>query len=57
MPCCMISTPDRLNFGNAAEDGIATVWNNAAYQDFRERLESETPPEVCRGCAVYTGTF
>jgi MoaA/NifB/PqqE/SkfB family radical SAM enzyme len=27
------------------------------YAEFRRRLESDDPPEICRGCAVYNGTF
>lgn len=57
MPCCMIATPDRLNFGNMAAGGVARVWNNEAYRAFRARLSSDDPPEVCRSCAVYAGTF
>jgi MoaA/NifB/PqqE/SkfB family radical SAM enzyme len=56
MPCCMVGTPDRINFGSV-EDGVAAVWNGPEYQAFRARLSSEDPPEVCRSCAVYTGTF
>jgi radical SAM protein with 4Fe4S-binding SPASM domain len=57
MPCCMVSTPDRINFGDIASQGVARVWNNDAYQDFRERLSSATPPAVCSSCALYSGTF
>jgi radical SAM protein with 4Fe4S-binding SPASM domain len=57
MPCCMISTPDRANMGNMAQDGVAQVWNNGRYQTFRQALGSEQPPEVCRSCSVYWGTF
>ncbi|MDB5761284.1 MAG: radical protein [Herminiimonas sp.] len=57
MPCCMVATPDRINFGNMADDGVAPVWNNHAYSMFRERLADGPPPEVCRSCAVYTGKF
>jgi radical SAM protein with 4Fe4S-binding SPASM domain len=57
MPCCMIATPDRLNFGNMAEQGVAAVWSNDAYQRFRERLASGEPPEICKGCAIYNGNF
>jgi radical SAM protein with 4Fe4S-binding SPASM domain len=57
MPCCMIATPDRLNFGNMAKEGVAAVWNNAEYRRFREQLDSEDPPEICKGCAVYNGNF
>jgi radical SAM protein with 4Fe4S-binding SPASM domain len=57
MPCCMVATPDRVNFGNMARDGVARIWDNAAYRRFREQLASDDPPEVCRGCALYHGTF
>lgn len=57
MPCCMVSTPDRACFGNMAREDAAAVWNNDAYQDFRARLGSASPPEVCAGCALYRGTF
>jgi radical SAM protein with 4Fe4S-binding SPASM domain len=57
MPCCMVATPDRINFGDMAGDGVSGIWNNDAYRRFREQLDSDAPPEVCRSCAVYAGTF
>jgi radical SAM protein with 4Fe4S-binding SPASM domain len=57
MPCCMIATPDRLSFGNVARDGVIKVWNSEAYEAFRTRLDSDDPPEICKGCAVYNGIF
>ena len=57
MPCCMIATPDRFHFGNMAKEGVVRVWNSDEYHAFRERLASDDPPEICRGCAVYNGTF
>ena len=57
MPCCMVATPDRASFGNMAEEGVAAVWGNDAYQSFRDALASTEPPDVCRGCSVYRGTF
>ena len=57
MPCCMIATPDRLNFGDMAKQGVAAVWDNERYRSFRSRLASDDPPEICRGCAIYNGTF
>src|SRR5438067_12896307 len=56
MPCCMVSTPDRLNFGNMAERGGAPGWNGDAYQTFRDRPASDEPPDICRSCSSYTGT-
>jgi radical SAM protein with 4Fe4S-binding SPASM domain len=57
MPCCMVSTPDRINFGSMASEGVAAVWNNEAYAQFRARLSSDSPPDICRSCAVYRHTF
>lgn len=57
MPCCMVSTPDRINFGNIAEQGIGETWNSEAYQSFRDQLASDRPPAVCRSCSIYSGTF
>jgi len=57
MPCCMVATPDRISFGNMAEEGVAAVWNNKGYTDFRAALSSDKPPGVCSSCAVYSGTF
>ncbi len=57
MPCCMVSTPDRANFGNVFEHGIDAVWNDPAFAAFRTRLDSDEPPDLCRSCAVYNGTF
>jgi radical SAM protein with 4Fe4S-binding SPASM domain len=57
LPCCMVSTPDRINFGNIVERSVEQTWNSAAYQAFRDRLASDEPPEVCRSCSLYSGTF
>ncbi|MCA1668373.1 MAG: radical SAM protein [Thermomicrobia bacterium] len=57
MPCCMVSTPDRANFGNMAEIGVEQIWNSDEYQAFRDRLDSDDPPEICQSCAVYHGVF
>jgi radical SAM protein with 4Fe4S-binding SPASM domain len=57
MPCCMVSTPDRINFGNVVTEGIEATWNNSSYAAFRDQLASDEPPELCRSCSVYSGTF
>lgn len=57
MPCCMVSTPDRKNFGNMVERGAAEVWNDPEFEAFREQLASDDPPDICRSCAVYNGIF
>ena len=57
MPCCMVATPDRVNFGNVAEGGVKSTWNAPSFGEFRKRLESDDPPEICRSCSVYLRTF
>ena len=57
MPCCMVSTPDRVSLGNMARQGAEAVWNGEAYRDFRNQLASAIPPSVCRSCSLYHGTF
>jgi MoaA/NifB/PqqE/SkfB family radical SAM enzyme len=57
MPCCTVATPDRVNFGNMVELGVQRVWSGADYDEFRQRLDSDDPPDVCRTCAVYQRTF
>lgn len=57
MPCCMVATPDRIHFGNMAQQGVEPIWNSDAYNAFRDQLASNTPPDVCQSCAVYHRTF
>jgi radical SAM protein with 4Fe4S-binding SPASM domain len=57
MPCCMVSTPDRANLGNVRQTPAPELWQGAAYQGFRDRLDSPEPPEVCRSCSLYWGMF
>jgi radical SAM protein with 4Fe4S-binding SPASM domain len=57
MPCCMVATPDRANFGNVTGQTIGNVWNSKEFNAFRAQLESGEPPEICRTCSVYLRTF
>jgi len=57
MPCCMVSTPDRMQFGNMAQHGVEPIWHNELYRSFRTALASDSPPDICRGCAVYRRRF
>ncbi len=57
MPCCMVSTPDRANMGNMAEQGVLAIWDGPEYEAFRARLDSDDPPDICRACSLYHGTF
>jgi radical SAM protein with 4Fe4S-binding SPASM domain len=57
MPCCVAATPDRAALGNVAADGVEAVWNGRAYEKFRERLDSDDAPEICRSCSIYRRMF
>ena len=57
LPCCMVGTPDRANFGTVSSTPIAEVWNGAAAQAFRNALAGATPPRICSSCALYHGEF
>lgn len=57
MPCCMVSTPDRANLGNLSRISVDEIWNGEEYNAFRQQLSSDEPPEICRACSVYRGTF
>jgi hypothetical protein len=46
-----------VNFGNMLTDGVATVWQSAAYRRFRAQLAADTPSPICRSCALYRGVF
>lgn len=56
-PCCMVMGSERAEFGRLADGRFDDWWNSPGYQEFRARLLSEEPPEVCRGCSSYRGVF
>jgi radical SAM protein with 4Fe4S-binding SPASM domain len=56
-PCCMVMGDDRVALGNVTETGFPAIWYGEAYRDFRRRLDSPDPPDVCRGCSLYRHTF
>jgi radical SAM protein with 4Fe4S-binding SPASM domain len=56
-PCCMVMGDDRVNLGRLGEASFTDIWNGPAYREFRQRLLDRDPPEVCKGCSLYRGTF
>jgi radical SAM protein with 4Fe4S-binding SPASM domain len=56
-PCCMVMGDDRVALGSLAESGFPEIWRGPAYRDFRRRLASADPPDVCKGCSLYHHTF
>jgi MoaA/NifB/PqqE/SkfB family radical SAM enzyme len=57
LPCCMVGTPDRAQLGNVLQDGVRAVWTGPAAQQWRAGLLGDAPGPLCRGCALYRGTF
>jgi len=51
MPCPNVGTPDRSHMGDAASEGVASVWNGPRFNEFRSRLSEGDLPEVCRYCS------
>jgi hypothetical protein len=49
MPCSMIATPDRLNFGSMAEPGVEAIWIGEGYRTFRLRLTSRRDLHIVLG--------
>ncbi|MFC5833539.1 SPASM domain-containing protein [Nonomuraea insulae] len=56
-PCCMVMGDDRVALGDLRSQSFEEIWAGARYQEFRRRLAGDDPPDVCRGCALYRGTF
>ena len=53
-PCCLQgANPDVINFGNIFKESFDRIWNGFEYQEFRGRLKSKMPPEICIGCPGY----
>jgi radical SAM protein with 4Fe4S-binding SPASM domain len=56
-PCCMVMGSDRATLGRLDESSFAEIWSGSAYEQFRERLLGEEPPDVCVGCSLYRRVF
>jgi radical SAM protein with 4Fe4S-binding SPASM domain len=56
-PCCMVMGDDRVELGDLNRSSFTDIWYGEAYREFRRRLDSTDPPDVCRGCALYRHTF
>jgi hypothetical protein len=53
----MVMGSDRVMLGRLGDAEFGEIWHGDAYQDFRARLLTDDPPEVCAGCALYRGVF
>jgi len=56
LPCCIapFSTADygSIVLGNVRSSRLDTIWQSAAYAEFRRRFESSDPVECCRRCGT-----
>jgi radical SAM protein with 4Fe4S-binding SPASM domain len=56
-PCCAVMGADRAVLGDASAEGFAAVWSNDEYREFRAKLLTDEPPDVCAGCSMYRHVF
>ncbi|MBV9076879.1 MAG: SPASM domain-containing protein, partial [Methylobacteriaceae bacterium] len=56
LPCCIAPFSQRgyenYTLGDASQAELRSIWNGPAYQDFREALLSDAPPQACAGCGL-----
>lgn len=57
LPCCIVATPDRVNLGSMADHSFEELWNGFHARTFRQQLDSDEPPDVCKSCSIYHGVF
>jgi len=54
LPCCIApftSAPyESLILGNTARMGLEEIWNGNQYEEWRSKLQSDEPPQACKGC-------
>ncbi|MBD0290857.1 MAG: SPASM domain-containing protein [Thermoleophilia bacterium] len=56
-PCCAVMGADRAVLGDVRAARFGEIWSNEAYRDFRSRLLTDEPPDVCSGCSLYRHVF
>ncbi|MFH1453369.1 MAG: radical SAM protein [Armatimonadota bacterium] len=49
-PCCGSGSV----MGNIAKDDFTKIWNSRKYKSLRKTVNTDTPPDYCRDCAVRT---
>lgn len=54
LPCCIApftTAPyGSLILGNASRMSLEEIWNGDQYKEWRLKMQSDQPPEACRGC-------
>lgn len=49
-PCCVITNPAILNFGNVFETPLDIIWNSKKYERFRNMFINNRIPYECKPC-------
>ena len=56
LPCCIAPFSQRgyenYTLGDATQQTLREIWNGAAYQRFRDALQSDAPPKSCANCGL-----
>jgi len=56
LPCCIApwitGHYDGIILGNLYRQSLEEVWWGASYREFRSAIQTDRPPEPCRGCGV-----
>ena len=50
VPCCVISDPNIVSFGNIFEEDFRKIWNNEHYRTLRKRIKDHNIPFYCSDC-------
>ncbi len=56
LPCCIApwitEHYDGIVLGNLYRESLEEIWWGDRYRDFRSAIQTDVPPEPCRGCGV-----
>lgn len=52
IPCCVISDPNVVNFGNIFEKNFREIWNSEGYKGLRRNIRKNIIPDYCADCYV-----
>ena len=55
VPCCQVSDPELVNFGNLFTQDFRDIWRGAPYQALRRALATSHPPKYCRNACHLDG--
>jgi len=52
-PCCVITDPSIINFGNVFKEPFAKIWNSDEFISFRTDFKTGNAPAFCQQCPRY----